>query len=368
MPPKILHLIETTEPGGAETVFAELASCRDDQFHSVGGVLASGWASQALGARGTSVHYFPLDRSFDIFWIGKLVSFIRREQIDLIHAHEFTMNCYASLAAQRAGVPIVCTVHGKNYYSDRLYRRAAYRWVARRAGAFVAVSADLKTFLMQRVGIAGEQISVVHNGIDTRRFKTSAEQRITSRRRLECDANAFVVLVVAALFAVKGHDELLRAMPSLIHRRPDTLLLLAGEGPMEPTLRSLARELGIEQHVRFLGFRSDVPDLLAAADAFVLPSHSEGLPICIIEAMAADVPVIATAVGGVPEIIRDEENGLLVPDRSPDRLACAILRVATEPDLAPQLCRLAQRTVSNEFSFTRMVDAYHGIYRGLLNS
>ncbi len=365
---KVLHLIETAEPGGAETVFVELASRMRRGVESVGGVMEEGWASRALVARKIPVHVLPLRRSFDFGWVARLGRLIRQERVDLIHAHEFSMNCYATLAARIANVPVICTVHGKNYYPDRYYRRAAYRWVARRADAYVAVSEDLKRFLVRKIGIPSRRVITILNGVDMAGFGSPRQSRDQVRLRLDIPPSAFVVLTVAALFGVKGHKDLLKAAAGFVRHQHDAVFLLAGEGPLESDIRSLVEKLGLTGRVRLLGFRNDVPDLLAASDLFVLPSYSEGLPLSVIEAMAARVPVVATNVGGVGEAVVDGRTGLLIPPMVPEALVEAMLKLCRDGKLRSSLADAGFARVKQEFSIEGMVGAYDALYQRVLGA
>ncbi len=362
----VLHMMEGGEPGGAETVLVEIAANLGDGYTSHGLMLEAGWASHALTERGIPVEVLPLVRAFDFGWPRRLARLIRERNIHLIQSHEFTTNCYATAAARLAGIPIVCTVHGKNYYPERLYRRAATRWTAKNAGAFVAVSHDLSGFLTARVGIPEARIHTIHNGADLARFASPAKRRSAVRKELGIKGDRFVCITVAALFEVKAHEVLLEAAAQMIQSHPHATFLLVGEGPLEAHLRARAHQLGVADHVVFAGFRSDIPDLLAAADLFVLPSHSEGLPVSVIEAAAAGLPVVATRVGGLAEVVEDGLSGTLVPAGAADALAHAIGCMAADPERTRHMAGAGQRVVRERFGMERMITAYTRLYTGLL--
>jgi glycosyltransferase involved in cell wall biosynthesis len=362
---RVLHMMEGPDPGGAETVLVEIAHHLGPGFESEGLVLVPGWIQSTLGDRGIPTHTLPLDRSFDISWPFRLARLIRARGINLIQSHEFTTNCYATLAARLARVPIVCTVHGKNYYPTRYYRRAAYRWVARNANAFVAVSADLARFLNRRLGIPEHRLRVILNGVDLTRFGAAQGGRDALRAALGIPADGFVALTVAALFEVKAHADLIDAAAIVLRAHPDVHFLFAGEGPLEPELRNRAERQGVAKRVRFLGFRRDVPELLAASDVYVLPSHSEGLPVSVIEASAAGLPVVATDVGGTGEVVEQDRTGLLVPPRDPERLAAAIGRIVADREAARRLGAAGRERVRTRFGLERMIDDYRRLYSEL---
>jgi glycosyltransferase involved in cell wall biosynthesis len=359
---RVLHMMEGPDPGGAETILVELATHLGEGFESEGLVLVPGWIHSTLGERGIPTHTLPLERSFDLSWSVRLARLVRARGIDLIQSHEFTTNCYATLAARLARVPIACTVHGKVYYPGRYYRRAAYRWTARTADAFVAVSEDLARFLHRALGIPERRLRVILNGVDLSRFGAPATGREAARAAVRAElglpADAFVALTVAALFEVKAHADLIDAAAVVLKARPGTVFLFVGEGPLEDALKVRAERLGVGKNIRFLGFRRDVPELLAASDAFVLPSLSEGLPVSVIEASAAGLPVVATDVGGTGEVVADGETGLLVPPRQPERLAAALGRLAADRAEARRLGEAGRERARTRFGLERMVADY----------
>jgi glycosyltransferase involved in cell wall biosynthesis len=274
------------------------------------------------------------------------------------------MNAYGAMLSRITGVPLVATVHGKGYYGERAHRRLAYRLVARRAFRMVAVSRDVGRYLTASLGVRGA-VETIYNGIDTARL-VRPEGRARLRAELGLGPHQPVVGAIGNLFPVKGHTYLVRAAARLAARFPDLTVLLSGRPLLEAELTAEARALGVERQVRFLGFRDDVPALLDAMDVFVLPSLSEGLSMSLLEAMAAGKPVVATDVGGNPELVVDGQTGLLVPARDPEALAVAIGRVLGDRALAARLGDSARRRVLGEFGVDRMVARYVGLYDTML--
>lgn len=359
-------MIETVEPGGAETVLVELAAGLREDFDGIGCVLKPGWTSQALIARGIDVEYLPLKRSFDIGWTMRLRKLITARGIHLIHAHEFTMNCYATAAAKMANIPIICTVHGKNYYPDRYYRRAAYRWVARNADAFVAVSDDLRRFLTGTIGVMPDRIRVIHNGVQVRMPVKVPTDQAQSRQALGLSGDVVVCTTVAALFEVKGYPDLIAAAKRVIANRPDVVFLVVGEGQLERELKQMVDRLQLRDRVRFLGFRNDVPELLLASDIFILPSYSEGMPLAVLEAMSSGLPVIGTMVGGMPQVVDDGNTGILVEAGKVDDLASTILALARDPERRTRLGQMGRQRVEALFSHRTMFANYKKLYHEVL--
>jgi glycosyltransferase involved in cell wall biosynthesis len=287
---------------------------------------------------------------------------LREERPAVFHAHlSWPLACRSGLlAAAVARTPaIVATAH---LFIHIASRRGIYlqRLISTCVDRYIAVSAEVARGLRENFGIADGQIEVVHNAIPIARFDRSAPQGL--RAALTRGAERPIVLTPARLHPQKGHDVLLDAIRGV----PEATFVLAGDGPLRGPLEARARALGIADRVVFLGERDDVPDLLAAADLFVLPSLWEGLPLSLLEAMAAEKPVIATAIGGTDEAVSDGRTGLLVPPSDPVALAEAIRRLLRDPDLARQLAHAGKARVQREFAEGPMVARISGIYEELL--
>lgn len=359
---KIAHIIETPGTGGAESVLVDIATRLPPDFTSVGVMMCESWTGAELAKHGVPVTVMPLQKSFDFGWPLRFAKFLRAQKIDAVQSHEFTANAYATAGARLAGVPIVCTIHGKNYWPHALYRREASRWVVRNSRAFVAVSADLGEFAAETLGISATKVTVIRNGIDVTRFTRDEIKRTRLRAELGVRDAQPLLLACGELSEVKGHEWLLRATPRLLESRPDALVAIAGDGALRGALESLAAKLGVSAHVRFLGFRRDVPALLSAADVFVMPSLSEGLPLAILEAMAAGVPIVATRVGGMPQLIRAGDTGWLVSSGDPRDLGEALV-VAVTDELSRQRVAAAARDLCvREYGLEKTVAAYAALY------
>ena len=241
----------------------------------------------------------------------------------------------------------------------------AYRWVSR-AAKMVAVSHDLRQFLEARIGIPRSRITVIHNGVDTVQQASSVQvQQIRSELRVGEDE--FVIGIVGSLYPVKGHMSLLDAMKTVLARYPKARLLIIGQGELERTLKRRASELGIERAVSFLGLRDDVPRLLPLFNLFVLPSLSEGLSVALLEAMSAGVAVIASNVGGNPEIVVNGETGYLVPPERSEELASRIIALVSNQELTRLLGDRGKERVSQEFTTARMLEQYQDLYDSCLS-
>jgi len=300
-----------------------------------------------------------IDGALDLSWARSFAALVRKERVAVIHAHEFTANAYGSLMGQILGVPVLATVHGKSYYADRLKRRMAYRYVSR-VSRMVAVSEDLKRFIIERAGVAEERVSVVYNGADE--MESVPDRSGATGAEFRLDEYDHVIGAVGSLYPVKGHIHLIRALPEILRASPRTLLLLVGQGELEESLKGEVAKRRLDDHVRFLGFRSDVPELLSLLDVFVLPSLSEGLSMALLEAMAAGKPVVATRVGGNPEAVVDGDTGFLIDAESPESISDRVVRLLRDKAQAARMGERGRRRAHEKFSFRATVDQYQRYY------
>lgn len=298
---------------------------------------------------------------------GKLARFVARlraERPAVFHAHLYwPLACkFELLAAAVARVPaVVATEHS---FVEEPARRsiALQRLLSPCVDRYIAVSDDLAGRLSRTFGFPGSKLTVVPNGISLERFGKPPDPAL--RRELDQGTGRPVVLTIARLDAAKGLDHLLDAAA----RVPGALFVVAGEGPLRSALEARAQQPGLADRVRFLGQRWDVPDLLGAADLFVLPSLSEGLPLTVLEAMAAGTPVVATAVGGTSEAVVHGETGLLVPPADADALAGAIRTLLADRERGEQLAAAARERIRERFSAEAMVRRITGIYEDVLSA
>ena len=358
----VLHLSSSSGPGGAERIVCALAASLDrSRYRSIVGLFRPGWLKDQCESRGLTTYVLPHDGFMQWKWMRDCYRLIKRERVDVIQAHEFDAIVHGALVAKMAGVPLVATIHGKHYFWEKRRRRWAYRWVSRSA-QMVAVSEDLKRFVVARTGIAEDRIQVIHNGVEEAPVADPA-QAAQYKRDLGLPDDELVVGVVGNLYQVKGHTYLLDAVPQVLETCPKTTFLLIGRGELEVPLKTKAKTLGIEERVRFLGLRHDVPKLLAIMDVFAMPSLSEGLSIALLEAMAAGKPVVVTRVGGNPELVVEGETGYLVPAGEAAQLAKAILALLGDPSRAALFGARAKQLVEERFTLRLMADRYGALYQ-----
>ena len=366
--PRIVHVIPTLKLGGLENVVARLIESLHDLAEHV--VVTPGGDGPMRQRFSKDVQVIPMaERHKPDAWNAlRMARLFRSIRPDLVHSRNWS--CIdAIVGARLAGVRIV--VHGE-HGRDALdpQGRNPRRRVARRAlgplvTQFVTVSKDLARWLVEDVGVPARKVLSISNGVDTKRFAPGARE--AARLGLGLGAEEFVIGTVARLDPVKDQVGMIRAF-SRVTSDSRAVLVVAGDGPSRPDLERTIATLGLEGRVRLLGERGDVPQVLAALDVFVLCSVGEGMSNSILEAMAAGLPVIATRVGGNPELVIDEETGLLVEPLQPEGLAGALGRYLLDPALTARHGRAARNRALSKFSLDAMVADYAHLYARLLRS
>jgi glycosyltransferase involved in cell wall biosynthesis len=363
VPLSIAMMIETVGLGGAEMVVFQLAQslrARGHRVHPVVPAGREGWLLDALRADDFNVHLYDLRRPVDSGFPARLGAMLAPLDIDVIHSHEFVMAVYGAAAARRLRRPHVITMHGNQTMTDRFRRRLALRWAFRRSAATVAVSKDTRRHLESSLGVREGIVQVIPNGIPEQRG-----DRTATRAALGIAPDELLLLSVGNLTPRKAHAVLLEALIQL-DRRGENLrwrLAIAGEGPERLRLENTIREAGLAARVHLLGSRTDVPDLQAAADVFVLPSLWEGLPLAILEAMFGGNVVIASDISGIPEAIEHGTHGLLTPPGDAAALADALGTVLRDPVSRDRLAAAALERARSRFTIDAMTSAYERLYR-----
>lgn len=357
----ILFLSTSSGPGGAERVISNLSASLDPaRYRGVLCLFRPGWIQANTENRGVRTYVIPTQGMFDWRWMLRFKRLLKDEHVKLIHAHEFDANVQGAFVAALCGVPLIATVHGKNYFWEKLRRRLAYQWVSRNA-TMVAVSENLKQFIVEKVGVDSGHVKVVYNGVDALPPLRPADID-ECRKELDLPTGDQIVGVVGNLYPVKGHQYLITAIPAVLEKCPNTTFIFAGRGQLEAELKAQVQQLGIDGKVRFLGLRQDIPRILAVLDVFVLPSLSEGLSMAILEAMVAGKPVIATNVGGNPELVEDGQAGYLVPSQNSPTLTDRLISLLTNRERAIQFGRIGQLRAQGQFSLQTMVQKYQALY------
>jgi glycosyltransferase involved in cell wall biosynthesis len=383
---KILRVIARLNMGGPALHVAYLTSGLRERGYDttlVAGSLARGEDSMAFVADARDVEVVRIDELGreisplrDFVATVRLARLIRRERPDILHTHTAKAGTVGRVAALLAGgrrpAIVVHTFHGhvlRGYFGPTrswLFRRLE-RWLAARTTALIAVSPQVRDDLVG-LGIApAERFVVVRLGIELgERVAPGQNGRAESRRYLGIGADRFVVGWIGRMTAVKRTDDVLVAFKQLRDEGVDAVLCMVGDGPDRPQLEQRAHELGVVRDTLFLGYQEDVAPFYGVFDALVLPSSNEGTPVSAIEALAAGRPVVATRVGGVPDVVVDGEDGFLVEAGATDDLAARLAQLARDPKLRERMGDAGRKRVLPRYAVDRLVDDVDRLYRELL--
>jgi glycosyltransferase involved in cell wall biosynthesis len=362
---RIAHVLSSLHLGGQERVALDLATFQRAAGAEVTALSLAPRPEGPLGAdfrsAGVTVETFEKHAGVDLALVLRLGVWMRG-RFDLIHTHNPGALLYGAPAAALARIACVHTKHGANPRGGR--RLVANRMAARLVDAFVAVSPETADVARQRSEVDESKLCVIANGIDLERFVRDPAARDATRAALGIDRDAWVVGTVGRLAVEKNQGLLLRAIAPLLE--PNGHLLVVGDGPLAGSLAALARELRIERRVHLLGARSDVPALLNAVDVFALSSVTEGLPLVIPEAMAIGIPVVSTAVGGIPTVIEDGKTGFLVPTGDEAALRARLADLQRDPELGRACGARGRSAALVRYSADRMRRDYQDLYERIL--
>lgn len=364
------YVIGSLDTGGAELQLLQLASRLDRRRFEPRIVCLSHIGSQAGAAQEAGIPVSclgvgPVPQLKWGRWTWRLRRLFSATRLDVVQAVLFPSYALAAFAAAGLETRVVAGVRSVGLGREGRWPFSALdRAGLRRADRVVVNAEAVRTSLADRYPAVAAKALVIGNGVELGLCPTHGDCE-GLRGEMGVPATAFLVLMVANLIGYKGHEDAIRAMALLGQRPPEIVLALAGAGPLESRLRSLVAELGLGRSVLFLGQRPDVPRLLAAADAALLASREEGLPNAVLEAMAAARPIVATAVGGVPELISHEATGLLVSHGDAEGIAQGLRRLASEVGLARRLGEAGRARVATNFTWERAVRRHEELYSSL---
>jgi glycosyltransferase involved in cell wall biosynthesis len=361
---RIFILSTSMGMGGADQQILILAQAMRARGHEVRIVALAPLGAMGLEAQraGIPTQSLDLGRNFGLVpGFFRLVRMIRSWRPDILHSHMVHANLMARAARPLAPVPaLISTIHSIN--DGGALRMAAYRLTSGLVDRFTIIS-QLAARRYIAIGAVPEtRLEVVPNTVDTTRFRPLSHARAAIRRELGL-GEEFVWLAVGRFETAKDYPTMIAAFARLAHERPHSQLLLVGEGSLRDQVTSLLRQEGLEDRVRLLGVRRDVPELLSAADGYVLSSAREGMPVALLEAAAVGLPIVATRVGGVPEVVEDGVTGLLAPPADPVALAQAMIRMESlSPEVRGSMGQRGRGLIEERYGTERVLQMWDRIY------
>jgi L-malate glycosyltransferase len=366
-PPRVLYLAHTLAVGGAEEMILNLLRSLPARFERgvmcIDGPGPMGEEIRRAGLPIESLGLRPgLRRPFDL---PRLQRAIEAAQPTIVHTFLLTASLYGRFAAMLARVPIVIGTEVNIYERKQAAHRLAERWLMRSTDAVIASAESVREFYIRQVKADPDRVVVIHNAVDWSQLETS-RSRADMRAEAAVPADAVAAVIIARLTEQKAHRVLFEAMAS----RPELgglHLMVVGDGELRDELPRQVERLDLGRRVHFLGARRDLGNLLGAADLFVMPSLWEGLPLSLVLAMGGGLPVVASRVAGIPEVVEDGVTGLLVEPGNVTQLAAALARVAQDPALRAQLGSRGQNFVRPRFGADQYVAAMVDLYDSLLS-
>ena len=364
--PTVCHVIHALGVGGAEVLVDQMVREFAADFRSIVAVLDEiGEIGERLQADGFVVEHLHRGTGIDPACARRLNNLVWRENVTLLHAHQYTPFFQAMLSRGLFGrTPVLFTEHGRHVPDlPSLKRSIVNRLLLSKRDRIAACGRSVQQALIDNEGLPKRRVELVYNGAD---FPDSAtippSARTSIRREFGFGDDDFLTLQVARLHELKDHQTALRAIDRARRECPAIRLLLAGEGDERSAIETTISDLDLSEHVVLAGTRDDVSSLLAASDAFLLTSISEGIPLTVIEAMAAELPVVATSVGGLPEMICDGVSGCLCNAGDDEALARRLVSLATNMHERSQIGLAGHVTARRRFALDEMLNTYGTMY------
>jgi len=353
----ILHILEGLFIGGAENGLVKLITYwkNHELKHCV---IAFNNGPLKSKFKKLSIEPIILSKkhSYDICFLIHLLKIINKINPDIIHCRNgLTAINYGGLCAKFLKIPLICSIHGHTSFLKKNFGLKFSTWIMKHSAFVIAVSHSIKKELITR-GIPKQKIKVIHNGI----FINNEIKKIPK------NSNNPTIVSVGSLRLIKGHKFLILAIKEIIKEIPNVKLLIIGDGPLKKNLESLVIQLELNNNISFLGRRDDVLQIMSTSDLVVLPSLSEGISNVLLEAMLAKKPIVATKVGGNPEVVVNKKTGLLVEKENPSALAKAIIKLLKNPELRYKMGENGYKRVKTYFDINKTIAEYEKVYLNVL--
>lgn len=359
----VLHLRASTDFGGAENII--LSSCQNlDSRRFRPSILTtfparfeSNFLADAAQRRGIPCHTLRYSHRFSLASVRYFLRYLDEHQIDIVHAHGYRENILAGLGARYKNIATVSTAHG--WITDPV-RTQIDLWALKALHRIIAVSPSVEEKLL-RAGFKKGRVVLLMNGVDVAQFRKQAPRR-SLQEQFGISPETFVVGTAARLSPEKGIADLIRATPQVVKQCPQAKFLIVGDGPERAALEKLTIDLGLQSFVIFAGYQENVAAFYQLMNLYASPSLQEAMPKSLLEAAACELPIVATAVGGVPQIVQPDETGVLSPVGDPQKLAAEIIRLIQNPGLGKQYGKKVRDLVCAKFSETEAVKKLENLY------
>jgi glycosyltransferase involved in cell wall biosynthesis len=364
---KILHVIDSLKFGGAETLLLSIVRAHQRQGHALSvAYFTPGPLADDLQGLGAPLYRVSRRGIKDPLALPRLTRLIRQIKPDVVHTHLFKSDLTGQLAAALNRTPArVSTLHNINPWRQKRLYSAVMRRVVSPCHRMIAVSEEVRDYTLKWSRYPPEKMVVIENGVDLDRFDPASVTALDKTALWGIPLDAPTIGAIGRLQPIKGHTFLLQAAARVVQEAPQARFVLIGDGPLRAELEAERDRLGLQQHIVFAGLVRDIPGVLKALDIVALSSLWEGLPVALLEAMAMRKPVVATSVGGVPGVLTDGVNGLLVPAQNRDALAESMLRLLRDAPLATRLGEAARAAVEQRYSaeimHRRILEVYESV-------
>ena len=365
----VIHLVEDMKTGGAERVIADIAEGLDSERYDVRVwcVTRGGNTADELAEKGVEVKILGISSYHNPFNVLRLKRLLREAGPDIVHTHGYFASVIGRISAQKAEVPVILAHVHSTYWDYKKRHILMERKLSRFTRKLICCSKAVENFVRDVEKIGNAKTVVIYNGVDEARFYPRKDTP-SIRSELGLDEKALVVGTISSLAPHKGHEYLVRAASLVKEKFPSAKFLIVGDGPLRTDLENLANNLKIHTNILFTGARKDIPKILSVMDVFVLPSSlREGLGIAIIEAMAAEKPVVATDIGGIPEAVQRGETGFLVPPGNPRALAKAIIELLQNPEKAKEMGKKGRVRFKEKFTRKHMLSEIDALYQSAIS-
>jgi glycosyltransferase involved in cell wall biosynthesis len=369
-PVQVLHIIKSLGRGGAEMLLPETLRQHDKQKFNFHYIYFLPWKDQMVSAikeeGGEVVCVQAKNNAAILLAVRKIAAYVRKHKIQLIHCHLPWAGMAGRLVGKLTGVPVVYTEHNKwERYHKLTYLMNKFSFSSQER--VIAVSEEVANSIKINYGKPKPLVQVVANGADTAKYARTQTVEKDIRKELNIPATATVIGITCVFRVQKRLGTWLEIAQALHAKHPDTFFIIVGDGPLRDEIKAKAKALGTDKYVFFAGLQTETRPYFTAMDVFMMSSEFEGLPIALLEAMSMNCVPACTTAGGIPEVIKDGVNGILVPVQQPMQLVDRLSQLMQQPDRVAQMKAAARQTVIDSFSMKKMVGELEVIYNDLIN-